>query len=107
MAVKRSRSEKYPKLAVEDDIVKTCEYITSNYRKVISKLDAEANGSTTKQTLYKQLMDLLVTHNMCLIRRRPVDFKRPQNIHYEKMDHQEDFISEIKNSPSMKLSDED
>lgn len=51
------------------------------------------------------MLDLLITHIICLIRRRPVDFKRGQNIHYEQLDRQEDLLSEIINSKLMNLSD--
>lgn len=107
MAVKKSRSEKEPKLAAEEDIVKTCQYITSQYRKVIKELEKAVSGSTEKQKAYNKLTDLLITHIMCLIRRRPVDFKRALNIHYEKLDQQDELINEIKNSKHMNLSEED
>lgn len=44
---------------------------------------------------------------MCLIRRRPVDFKRGLNLHYQKIDEREDLITEIQNSKYMQISEED
>lgn len=106
-AVKKSRSENDKKLAAEEDIVKTCSYVTSNYKRAIKNLVTHPPNSDEKQSAYNYLMDLLVTHIMCLIRRRPVVFKRAKNVHYSKMQLQEDLISEIKNSKHMNITEED
>jgi hypothetical protein len=45
---------------------------------------------------------------MCFIRRRrPIGFKTAQNMHYEKLDYQEEKINEIKNSKRINLSVKD
>lgn len=106
-SVKESRSETEPKMACESDIVTVCQYVTSNYRRVIKDLEIATSNSIEKCSLYNTLLDLLITHIMCLIRRRPVDFKRGKNMHYEKLDKQEDLVSEIKNSKHMSLTEED
>lgn len=92
-AVKQSRTEKEPKLAAEEDIVKTCKFISSQFRATILKLEKADSKSKEKKDSYNML---LVTHIMCLIRRRPVDFKRAHNHHYQKLEKQEDLLSEIK-----------
>lgn len=106
-AVKMSRSENDKKLAAEEDIATTCQYVCSKYRKCMAKVNAAEPRSAVKQDSYNDLLDLLVTHIMCLIRRRPVDFKRGLNVHYEKLDRQEDLITEVKNSKYMKMTDDD
>lgn len=106
-SAKKSLAEKDKKLAAEEDIVKTCQYVNSEYRKTIKALDNSPNNTLEKKTTYNHLLDLIVTHIMCLIRRRPVDFKRGLNSHYEKMDTQDDLLAEVKNSKHMNISEND
>lgn len=59
------------KISLQEDIVSVCNYIVSKYRQLIEKL----NISNDKDLVYDELLSNLVTHCMCLMRRRPVAFK--------------------------------
>lgn len=75
-----------------EDIVKVCSYVESKYRKEMSILES----SCDKRQLYDILMEMLICHIMCLIRRRPVDFKRATCLHYSLLDKQGDLNDMVK-----------
>lgn len=91
---KVAQAGKLQKFALEEDIVKLCSYITSRYRGLIEKLQLPSGRETT----YDELMMLLVSHIMCIIRRRPVDFKRATLLHYSLLDRQDDLLEMVQGS---------
>lgn len=92
--MKGAAADKVKSFALEEDIVKVCSYIEGSYRKLKIRLE---NGPD-EQTTYDHLMTNLISHIMCLIRRRPVDFKRATLLHYSLLDQQDDLIDMVKNS---------
>lgn len=87
-------ADKVQSFALEEGIVKFCSYFEGSYRKLKRRLENEPNDQTT----YNILMTYLISHIMCLVRRRPVNFKRASLLHYSLLDQQDDLIDMAKNS---------
>lgn len=93
---KREQAGKIQKFALEEDIVKVCSFAVENYRKLLAKL----KNKEKKHDTYNELINLLICHIMCLIRRRPVDFKRATILHYRLIDQQDELINMVSNTKS-------
>lgn len=52
-AVKQSHAETGKNIAAEENIVKTCQYICSQYRKTMTEIKEAKSGSILKQQKYK------------------------------------------------------
>lgn len=99
---KRSRVLRKEKMTCEKYIIKMASFIEKSYNEYIEILKTE----TAKHKTFDYLTHMLVSRIMLLIRRRPVDFKHANLLHYSNIDCHDELIGMAQGSNS-NFSDED
>lgn len=102
-SLKYKKSLKTPKMAQEKDILTVSQYIEGKYDIAIKHLKKNARD----ERVYNLLVDMVVSHIMLLIRRRPVDIERAEVEHYTMMDIHDGYLDMVKEANDKTLSDDD